>query len=486
MAMWLDRGTVTYSQMGGEGAQWLGRAPFTDVPHYVQNIGDGTFFHSGSLAVRAAVAAGATMTFKVLYNGVVAMTGGQDPAGQLDVPHLCQAMAAEGVAAIIVVSEEPGRYRRRANGGRRAGLPAGTRVWGRDRLVEAERALAQVPGVTMLVYDQACAAELRRLRKRGRAPERRQRVVINEAVCEGCGDCGVKSNCLSVRPVDTELGRKTQIDQASCNTDYSCLDGDCPSFVTVRAPSGRAAAPPPPPDLPGDLPEPAGKAQIAETGGYGIVATGIGGTGVVTLNQLLATAAFLDGLQVTGLDQTGLSQKAGPVVSHLRLWRGHPRESSAVGQESADLLLALDLLVAAEPAHLARLRADRSATVAVTSLVPTAAMVRGAAGAPDLDALLAAVRDRTRPGALVTVDAVAVSSALFGDSIAANLIALGAAYQAGALPLAAASIARAIEVNGVAVERNLTAFRAGRLAVHDPGRLPASRRPGELRRQASP
>jgi indolepyruvate ferredoxin oxidoreductase len=485
MAMWLDRGTVTYSQMGGEGAQWLGRAPFTDVPHYVQNIGDGTFFHSGSLSVRAAVSAGATMTFKVLYNGVVAMTGGQDPAGQLDVPHLCRAMAAEGVAKIIVVSEEPGRYRRRAHGGRSAGLPAGTRVWDRDRLAEAERALAQVPGVTMLVYDQACAAELRRLRKRGRAPERAQRVVINEAVCEGCGDCGAKSNCLSVRPVDTELGRKTQIDQASCNTDYSCLDGDCPSFVTVRAPSGRADAQPFA-VLAGDVPEPARKAVVADGRGYSIVATGIGGTGVVTLNQVLATAAFLEGLQVTGLDQTGLSQKAGPVVSHLRLWNGDLDLSNAVGDESADLLLALDLLVAAEPRHLARLRADRTATVAVTSLVPTADMVRGAAGAPSVSGLLEAVGDRTRPGALTAVDTVAVSSALFGDSIAANVIALGAAYQAGALPLAASSITRAIEVNGVAVERNLAAFQAGRVAVHDPGRLPTARRPGELRRSASP
>jgi indolepyruvate ferredoxin oxidoreductase len=487
MAMWLPRGTVTYSQMGGEGAQWLGRAPFTDVPHYVQNIGDGTFFHSGSLSVRAAVSAGATMTFKVLYNGVVAMTGGQDPAGQLDVPHLCQAMAAEGVAQIIVVSEEPGRYRRRANGGRSAGLPAGTRVWDRDRLAEAERALAKVPGVTMLVYDQACAAELRRLRKRGRAPERAQRVVINEAVCEGCGDCGVKSNCLSVRPVDTELGRKTQIDQASCNTDYSCLDGDCPSFVTVKAPSGPAAAGPRSlPDLETGVPEPARKAAVGERAGYSIVATGIGGTGVVTLNQVLATAAFLDGLQVTGLDQTGLSQKAGPVVSHLRLWHGDPDLSNAVGDESADLLLALDLLVAAEPKHLARLRADRTATVAVTSLVPTAGMVRGADGAPPVSGLLDTIAGRTRPGALTAVDTVAVSSALFGDSISANVIALGAAYQAGALPLTESSIRAAIEANGVAVERNLAAFQAGRVAVHDPGRLPAARRPGELRRGPAP
>jgi indolepyruvate ferredoxin oxidoreductase len=484
MVMWMDRGAVSYSQMGGEGAQWLGRAPFTDVPHFVQNIGDGTFFHSGSLAVRAAVSAGVTMTFKILYNGVVAMTGGQDPAGQLDVPRLCRAMTAEGTARIIVVSEDPSRY------GRSAKLPARTQVWGRDRLAEAERVLASVPGVTLLVYDQACAAELRRMRKRGRAPERTQRVVINEAVCEGCGDCGTKSNCLSVRPVDTELGRKTQIDQSTCNTDYSCLDGDCPSFVTVRAPSARAGRPPRLPELPGDLPEPARKAGIADVGGYGIVATGIGGTGVVMLNQVLATAAFLDGLQVTGLDQTGLSQKAGPVVSHLRLCRGTPDSSapaaSAVGEESADLLLALDLLVAAEPRHLARMKAGRTATVASTSIVPTADMVRGAAGLPAVGPLLAAVRERSRPEAFAAVDTVALATALFGDAVAANLIALGAAYQAGALPLAASSITRAIELNGVAVERNQAAFRAGRLAVHDPGSLQTSRRPGELLRRPDP
>jgi indolepyruvate ferredoxin oxidoreductase len=481
MVMWLDRGAVSYNQMGGEGAQWIGRAPFSDVPHFVQNVGDGTFFHSGSLAVRAAVSAGMTMTFKILYNGVVAMTGGQDPAGQLDVPHLCRAMAAEGVARIIVVSEDPSRY------GRRAGLPGRTRVWGRDRLAEAERALARVPGVTVLVYDQACAAELRRLRKRGKAPERAQRVVINEAVCEGCGDCGVKSGCLSVHPVDTELGRKTQIDQASCNTDYSCLDGDCPSFVTVRAPSGgaRAAAARPAAQVPDDVPEPERAAVVPQAGGYGIVATGIGGTGVVTLNQVLATAAFLEGLQVTGLDQTGLSQKAGPVVSHLRLWRGDPDlgpASSAVGEQAADLLLALDLLVAADPRHLARASAERTVTVASTTLVPTAGMVRGAAAVPELAPLLDAVAERSRPGGCVRIDTVALATALFGDGIAANLIALGAAYQAGALPLRAASIARAIEVNGVAVERNQAAFRAGRLAVHDPARLPAARRAGDLSR----
>jgi indolepyruvate ferredoxin oxidoreductase len=258
----------------------------------------------------------------------------------------------------------------------------------------------------------------------------------------------------------------------------------------VAAPPRAGVRERPAPELPADLPEPQRRVTIPDAGGYGIVATGIGGTGVVTLNQVLATAAFLDGLRITGLDQTGLSQKAGPVVSHLRLWPpapegpGTPEGASAVGEESADLLLALDLLVAADPQHLVRASAGRTVTVASTSLVPTAAMVRDAAGPPDLPALLGAVRERTRPGQLTTVDTVALATALFGDGIAANLIALGAAYQAGALPLSASSIARAIEVNGVAVQRNQAAFRAGRLAVHDPDRLPAPRRAGELRRSA--
>jgi indolepyruvate ferredoxin oxidoreductase len=319
-------------------------------------------------------------------------------------------------------------------------------------------------------------------------------VVINEAVCEGCGDCGVKSGCLSVHPVDTDLGRKTQIDQASCNTDYSCLDGDCPSFVTVRAPAGGARAPRQAAQLPDAIPEPERRAVIPQAGGYGIVAAGIGGTGVVTLSQVLATAAFAEGLRVTGLDQTGLSQKAGPVVSHLRLWPGDAgpsagaqasslQGSNAVGEQAADLLLALDLLVAAEPRQLARASAGRTVTVASTSLVPTAGMVRGAAAVPDLAPLLDAVREASLPGRCHSLDTVALATALFGDGIAANLVALGAAYQAGALPLRAASIARAIELNGVAVERNQAAFRAGRLAVHDPGRLPSFQRPGELRRE---
>ena len=493
--MWLDRGAVSYSQMGGEGAQWLGRAPFTDVPHYVQNVGDGTFFHSGSLAVRAAVSAGATMTFKILYNGVVAMTGGQDPAGQLDVPRLCQAMAAEGVARIIVVAEDPSKY------GRRSGLPAGTRVWGRDRLAEAERDAGRGA--------RRDRARLRPGLRGGTAPAAQARPGPGAHPAGGHQRGGLRGlrrlrgeEQLPVGPAGGHRAWPQDADRPVLLQHRLQLPGRRLPLVRDRAGPRRPSAdkPRPLPDLPADLPEPAGKATVPAAGGYSLVATGIGGTGVVMLNQVLATAAFLEGLGVTGLDQTGLSQKAGPVVSHLRLWRGdqdpadgprnahvaHPAASNAVGEESADLLLALDVLVAAEPRHLSRLRPDRTVTVASTSLVPTAGMVRGATGAPDLVPLLAALRELTKPGSFTEVDTVALATALFGDAIAANLIALGAAYQAGAVPLEAASIARAIELNGVAVDRNQAAFLAGRLAVHDPGRLPSARRAGELRRARPP
>ncbi|MDQ1541593.1 MAG: indolepyruvate ferredoxin oxidoreductase [Actinomycetota bacterium] len=476
MVLWTDRGAVSYSQMGGEGAQWLGRAPFTDVPHWVQNVGDGTFFHSGSLAVRAAVAAGVSMTFKLLYNGTVAMTGGQDPAGQQSVEQVVSAMAAEGVVRTIVVTDSPERYRNRW--GRSGRIEA----WDRARLADAEQQLAAIDGVTMLVYDQGCAAELRRMRKRGKAPVRPRRVVINEAVCEGCGDCGVKSSCLSVHPVDTELGRKTQIHQSSCNTDYSCLEGDCPSFVTVEAP---ADAVPRPRLEDTSVPEPVGRASVVAGRPYAIVAAGIGGTGVVTLNQVLGTAAFLEGLVVTAMDQTGLSQKGGPVVSHLILSAEDNAGANSVSPQAADLFLALDPVVAVDPRYLGKASSDRTATVASSSLVPTISMVVGDAVMGEVQPLLDTLASRTRPGQLTTLDTVAVSETLFGDSVGANLIALGAAYQAGRVPLSAESLESAIRINGVSVERNIAAFRAGRLAVHSPSDLRPARRTGELRRSPS-
>lgn len=466
LVMSMDRGAQTYTQMGGEGAQWIGRAPFVKEPHFVQNIGDGTYFHSGSLAVRFAIAAGVNTTFKLLHNGVVAMTGGQEPVGQLAVPELCAMLLAEQVARIIVIADEPDRY-----GSRRKGtlhVPKGVTVWGRERLEQAQLILAATPGVTVLLYDQACANELRRLRKRGKAPARPTRVVINEAVCEGCGDCGVKSSCLSVHPVDTPFGRKTQVHQASCNSDYSCLDGDCPSFVTVDTSLSTAR---PTPTIPADLEPLKSLPQVGDEG-FGVYITGVGGTGVVTMNQILATAAWFDGFIVTGVDQTGLSQKGGPVVSHVKFWKRNTDRSPVVGEGCADTAIVLDLLVAVEAKQLSRLDPTRTRTLACTSVVPTSSMVTDTETSfGEADLMVAALRERSIASGFATLDVAGLCEALFGEHMPANLIALGAAYQMGALPVSALALEQAIEANGVATERNLAAFRAGRLALSDPARL---------------
>jgi indolepyruvate ferredoxin oxidoreductase len=452
------------TQMGGEGAQWIGQSALlaSDVsgtrPHCFQNIGDGTFAHSGQLAVQACVAAGVSITFKLLYNRAVAMTGGQDAEGGLEVSELTRKLTAEGVARIIVCADEPERYK---------ALPAlapGAELWHRDRLDEAQRLLAGLDGVTVLIYDQRCAAESRRLRKRGEIPVRATRVVINEAVCEGCGDCGAKSNCLSVQPVQTEFGRKTRIDQTSCNTDYSCLDGDCPSFVTVQAPAGRAVArsrPEPP-----AVPDPGTPPLV---GTVDVFLAGIGGTGIVTVNQVLGSAAVHDGLAVHGVDQTGLSQKAGPVTSHLRLASSPDQLAPAnrVGAGRAGCYLAFDALVGAEARNLAFAGPATSAVVSAAS-VPTGSMVRDAGVvAPATDALVA--RIAATCGSVVTVDAAAAAGALFGDTMPATFLLVGVAYQAGVLPLSAEAVEWAIELNGVAVAANTAAFRWGRVAVADPG-----------------
>jgi indolepyruvate ferredoxin oxidoreductase len=449
------------TQMGGEGAQWIGQSAFLDGSgpelHMFQNMGDGTLAHSGQLAIQACIAAGVSITFKLLYNRAVAMTGGQDAQGGLGVPALTRKLAAEGAEQIIVCADEPERY------GRAPNLAPGAELWGRDRLDEAQRVLREVPGVTVLVYDQQCAAEARRGRKRGTVPVRRTRVVINEAVCEGCGDCGAKSNCLSVQPVDTELGRKTRIDQSSCNTDYSCLDGDCPSFVTVELPEGQTAPATgtgqrrAPPEAPEVQRPPAGDVFLA----------GIGGTGVVTVNQVLATAALADGLPAHGVDQTGLSQKAGPVVSHLRLSGEAAAAANRVGTGQAGCYLAFDVVVGADAANLDH--ADPQSTVAVvsTSATPTGTQVRDVTAAgTDPAALIERVRARVRE--LVSLDAAAAAQTLLGDTMPANFLLVGAAYQAGALPISATAIEAAIETNGVAVAANTDAFRWGRVAVADP------------------
>ncbi|MEU8269966.1 indolepyruvate ferredoxin oxidoreductase family protein [Sphaerisporangium sp. NPDC049002] len=451
------------TQMGGEGAQWIGMEPFLDRDHLVQNIGDGTFLHSGSLAVRAAVAAGSRITFKLLYNSAVAMTGGQRAVGGMAVPEITRLLAAEGVRKIIVTTEDPARYR-----GVR--LAAGAEVWHRDLLDRAQETLAAVDGVTVLVHDQECAAEKRRKRRRGKAVAPATRVVVNERVCEGCGDCGAKSNCLSVQPVETEFGRKTRIHQASCNVDYSCLDGDCPSFLTVT-PAGDARERKPraarlwePPE---EAPEPVPSVPADR---FAMRITGVGGTGVVTLAQIISVAATLDGRHVRSLDQTGLAQKGGAVVSDVKITTEPAEESNKIAEGGCDLYLAADLLVAADAANLAVASPLRTVTVLSTAEVPTGRMVADPGLAfPRANDVVDRVVSASRGEDSVVIDAQELAGRLLGDDQHVNLVLLGAAYQAGALPVSAASLERAIELNGVAVAANMRAFRLGRHVVHAPG-----------------
>ncbi|MGW4736852.1 indolepyruvate ferredoxin oxidoreductase family protein [Nocardia xishanensis] len=468
-----DSAVTGLTQMGGEGAQWIGQAPFTDVGHLFQNIGDGTYFHSGQLAVQACVAAGVNITFKLLHNDVVAMTGAQDAEGSLGVPKLTHKLSVEGVRRIVVCADEPKRYRKRD-------LAPGTLLWHRDRLDEAQRMLREIPGVTVLIYDQHCAADARRKRKRGELPVRRARVIVNEAVCEGCGDCGVKSNCLSVQPVDTEFGRKTRIDQTSCNTDYSCLDGNCPSFVTVELPDPakrerrKEIRRPEPPRLP-EL------AFEAPTGTQNVFLAGIGGTGIVTVNQVLATAALRAGYDVASLDQIGLSQKAGPVVSHLRFAADALEPANRLAPASANCIIAFDLLAATDAKNLAYGSPTATVAVASTSKTPTGDMVYDKSVAyPDEASLLARLARAARLAG--SFDALAAAEALFGSTAAANFLLVGAAHQSGGLRLPAAAIEEAIEINGVAVAANIAAFRWGRLAIARPAAFAAA----TVRRKTAP
>jgi indolepyruvate ferredoxin oxidoreductase len=450
------------TQMGGEGAQWLGLAPFTDDRHFVQNLGDGTFHHSGSLAVRAAVAAGATMTYKLLYNDAVAMTGGQRAEGRLDVPALTRWLAVEGVRRVIVTTADPGSYR---------GVPLDpiATVRHRDDFAAAERELAAIDGVTVLIHDDRCAAEERRLRKRGKLPTPTAKVVINERVCEGCGDCGEVSTCLSVQPVETEFGRKTRIHQASCNTDLSCLKGDCPSFLLVE-PRERALRPVPAP--PADLPEP----ESRLTGDTALLRMpGIGGTGVVTVSQILQMAAHLDGRYAAGLEQIGLAQKGGPVVSDVRIAKQPVRGALRASRGTADVLIGFDLLGAASEANLAVARPGHTIAVVSSAVVPTAAMVTGRVAVPGSPAdALDRIAAATRPDAALHLDAQGLSEALFGDHMPANVLLIGAAYQHGCIPISAEAIEQAIRLNGAGVDKTLAAFRWGRAAVADPEAVAAA------------
>ena len=455
------------TQMGGEGAQWIGMAPFTDDRHLVQNLGDGTFHHSGSLAVRAAAASGVNITFKLLYNEHVAMTGGQAIEGQLSVPDLTRWLELEGAKRIIVTTEDTGRYRG-------VELASIAEVRDRKELLSAQQELAQVEGLTVLIHDQECAAELRRSRKRGKAPEPAERIWINERVCEGCGDCGKKSSCLSVQPVDSEFGRKTQIHQASCNKDYSCLEGDCPSFLTV-VPGEKAKHEVP--VLDAELPEPQ---RLVSQDEFAVRMMGIGGTGVVTVNQVVAMAALIDGLHVTGLDQTGLSQKGGPVISDLRIARTPLAAASKAPAGSVDLYLGFDLLGSSNPKNLASASPERTVAVVSTSAVPTGRMVIDVDERfPELALQLDRVDAVTRSEHNLYLDAQRLSERLFGDHMMTNTLMLGAAYQRGLLPLSREALEQAIRLNGAAVEKNLAAFAWGRAVVAAPDAVEDATRPRE-------
>ena len=453
------------TQYGGEGLPWLGLAPFTDRPHMVQNVGDGSLFHSSYLNIRFCVAAGARITFKLLYNGAIANTGAQEVIGAKSVPALTRLFTDEGVRRIAVVTKEPARYRGEALGRAAAVHPV-------EDYAKVMRELEREPGVTVLIYDESCANERRRRQKRGRAPRPQRFVVINQEVCENCGHCGDLTNCMSLQKVDTEFGPKTRVHASTCNQDLSCLEGDCPSFLTVDtkpgtgyakiapAPLGAHAAPEPPrPAL--DRP-------------YHVYLPGVGGTGVLTVNALLCWAALLDGRRVLSYDQTGAAQKWGPVLSSLVI-APHAELVAAnkVGLGKADLYLALDPLGAATQVNLDRCDAARTGALVTTSVLPTGEMIRNAALSFSADAVRDAIARHTRPERTVFVDARRVSEGLFGDHMVTNVFAVGAAYQAGLLPLTAESIEQAIRLNAVEVEGNLQAFRYGRLYVHDPERVEA-------------
>ncbi|MEQ8968656.1 MAG: indolepyruvate ferredoxin oxidoreductase family protein [Azospirillaceae bacterium] len=461
MALWMDRSTETFSQMGGEGVAAIGQQPFRESEHVFVNLGDGTYYHSGILAIRAALAAGINITYKILYNDAVAMTGGQPVDGQLTVAMIAHQLLAEGVERIVVVSDEPERY------GVSSGLPTGTPVEHRDELDAIQRDLRETPGVTAMIYDQTCAAEKRRRRKRGTMADPDRRVVINELVCEGCGDCSRQSNCLSVVPIETEYGRKRAIDQSTCNKDFSCVKGFCPSFVSV---SGATPRKPDPaaadaPDF-AALPEPS---LPALDGPFSILVTGVGGTGVVTIGALLGMAAHLEGKGCSVLDQTGLAQKGGAVMSHVRL-ADSPEGIHAVrvAAGEANLILGCDLPVAAGPEARSTVKPGVTRAILNDHESITGAFTRNPDWQFPRGSMVEAVAGTTGDPALVeALDATHLATRLLGDSIATNLFMLGYAWQRGLVPLSAAAIDKAIALNGVAVRMNREAFLWGRRAAHD-------------------
>ena len=459
MAMWMNRGITMGTHMGAEGAQWIGMAPFTEKPHIFQSIGDGTFFHSGLLALNYAVASGVNITYKILYNEVVAMTGGQEASGQMSVPALARELESVGVKRIAIVTDKPKENDY-------SDLPGNAKVWDRDDLMPAQKELAAIPGVTALIYDQGCAAEKRRLRGKGQLEEPAKRIYINERVCEGCGDCQVKSNCMSVQATETEFGRKTKIDQASCNKDYSCVDGHCPSFLEViQKDPDFAKKQTRVPEMQRPLPEPE---VVVDTSHFNAHIMGIGGTGVVSVGGIIGAAAMSEGKYVASLDQTGLAQKGGPVMTNLKICDAPIESSNSIATGGADLYLAFDLLNGTAEKNLTRCDPERTVAVVSTGKVPTGMMVLDPRKRfPAVDNLISAIARMTREQDNIYVDGQALAEGLFRDAIATNLLMVGVTYQRGLLPVSSAALEATIGANRNP-EMGLAAFRWGRMAVVDP------------------
>ncbi|WBY02705.1 indolepyruvate ferredoxin oxidoreductase family protein [Ramlibacter tataouinensis] len=500
MASWMDRDTEGLIQMGGEGVDWVSHAMFTKVPHVFQNLGDGTYYHSGYLAIRQAVAARATLTYKILYNDAVAMTGGQPVDGIISVDGIARQVEAEGVRQVVVVSDDIGKYD--AIKGR---FPAGTEFHDRSRLDAVQRRLREMPGVTVLIYEQTCAAEKRRRRKKGELVDPARRLFINERVCEGCGDCSVQSNCVAVQPLETPLGRKRKIDQSSCNKDYSCVQGFCPSFVGVIGGQLRqrvgALSPPSTsaPSSPGD----AGSAALDDfarrvaalphpdphtwSAPYDLLVTGVGGTGVVTVGALITMAAHLEGKSASVLDFMGFAQKGGSVLSFVRLADVPERLNQVrIDTQQADALLACDLVVGASPDALATVRHGRTRILANTHEVPVAESLHNPDASLKVPALLDKLRFAAGADRVETLDAQALAEAFIGDAIVSNILALGYAWQRGLVPVGLAALTRAIELNGVGVDNNKLALSLGRLAAADPQAVAALLRASQAEAVAAP
>jgi len=480
MSVWMDRATVGFTQMGGEGVPWVGQQPFSHDQHMFANLGDGTYFHSGLLAVRQSIAAGVNITYKILYNDAVAMTGGQQigerPEGH-SVAQIAQSMRAEGAIKIVVVTDEPEKY----DGIK---LVEGVEVHHRDELDRIQREFRVILGTTVIIYDQTCATEKRRRRKRGTLVDPAKRVVINELVCEGCGDCSVQSNCLSVEPLETEFGRKRQINQSTCNKDYSCTKGFCPSFVTVEGGQlkKKAKGKGPSPFELGVLPEPViPSIQGSDSKVWGIVVAGVGGTGVITIGQLLGVAAHLEGRGIVTQDAGGLAQKGGATWSHVLIGanQGDIR-TTRVSMAAADLIIGCDPIVAASKETVLRMRQGRTHVALNSHAAPTAAFVTNSNWVNPADACVSEVVKAVGLAAVGTFNADAAATQLMGDSIYTNPMMLGYAWQKGWIPLDKASLLRAIELNAVAVAQNKTAFEWGRRAAHDREAVEKLVNPGQV------